>query len=122
MRKAKKRVLGLCGLSLVAGMTAVAATLPGPKASATGDVTTVTDTLSVRVVGAVPKVDILGIDNGEVIVVPTQSFTVEYENVDELTVVLTHTDLDGNVTEYTLDETVPDYYPGSEDYTVNFVK
>lgn len=100
-------------------MTVFAATLPVPGASATSSVT---DTISVRVVGSVPDVNILGIDNGEVITVPNQFFKVEYENVDTISVILEHVDLDGNVTTYTLDEFVPDYEPGTEEYNLHFIK
>lgn len=119
MRKTQKRILGISGLCLVAAMTVFAATLPVPGAAATSGVT---DTIKVRVVGSVPDVNILGIENGEIITSPSQFFTVEYENVETVSVVLEHTDLDGTVTPYTLDEFVPDYEPGAEEYNVLFIK
>ena len=122
MKKTRKKILGVSGLVLVIAVTVVAAMLPGPGASATDEVTSVTDTIQVRVVGSVPRVDITGIDNNEIIVTPNQTFTVDYENVETMRVTLTHTALDGTVTEYELDSFVPDYYPGSEYYEVNFIK
>ncbi len=122
MKKTRKKILGLSGLVLVIALTVVAAMLPDPGASAADGTTSVTDIINVRVVGAVPRVDIVGIDNGETIIVPNQTFTVEYENVDTMEVLLTHTALDGTVTEYGLDSFVPDYYPGSTDYEINFIK
>lgn len=122
MKRTRKKILGISGLVLVVAVTIVAAMLPGPEASAADDVTGVEDTIQVRVVGAVPRVDITGIDNNEVIVVPNQTFTVDYENVETMKVILTHTALDGTVTEYELDSFVPNYYPGSEYYEVNFIK
>ena len=56
MKKTKKRVLGLLGLVLVIITTIFAAFLPGPEASAEGGITSVTDTISVRVVGSVPDI------------------------------------------------------------------
>ncbi|MBR3052294.1 hypothetical protein IKG60_01580 [Candidatus Saccharibacteria bacterium] len=119
MKKTQKKILGISGLCLVVVITILAAILPVPGASATESVT---DTIQVRVVGSVPDVNILGIDNGEVITVPNQSFTVTYENVADVTVTLEHTDLDGNTTTYLLDELTPDYYAGSEEYDVHFVE
>lgn len=120
MKKTQKRVLGFLGLASVVAVTAVAAYLPGPEASAT---TSVTDTITVRVVGSVPNVTITSIDNGEVITTPRQNFAVNYENVEKLTVKLTHIDLDGNETTYVLDnDRDVDYQPGTEVYNINFVK
>ena len=119
MKKTQKKVLGLLGLVLVVAITVIAAVLPGPEASATASVT---DTISVRVVGSVPNVTILGIDNGEIITSPNQTFTVEYENSNIVTVTLKHIDLDGETHTYLLDEKEVDYYPGSETYNIHFVK
>lgn len=121
MKRTYKKIFGFCGLLLVAAMTILAAFLPVPKTQA-AEVTTVTDTIQVRVVGSVPKVDILGIDNGEIITSPHQSFTVNYENSHTVEVTLKHTDVDGNVNFYPLDMIDADYYPGTENYNLRFIK
>ena len=56
MKKTQKKVLGLLGLTTVGVMTAVAATMPGPVASA---ISNLTDTITVRVVSDAPNVDVL---------------------------------------------------------------
>lgn len=121
MKKHTKKVLGYLGLALVATTTAVAIVLPGPDTSAASQ-TSVTDTVTVRVVGSVPNVTILGIDNREIITVPEQAFTLNYENSETVTVSLRHTDLEGNVQNYELDSFTADYNPGSESYNIYFIK
>lgn len=111
MKKTKKRVLGLLGLTLVAITTIFAAFLPGPGASAEGGITTVTDTISVRVVGSQPAVRIIGLDEKEV-VYPDQPFSVEYENIYDASVTLTYTNQEGETTTYDLGGFVPDYNNG----------
>ena len=118
MKKTHKKVFGFLGLLSVAAVTAVAAFLPTPSTQAT--TTTVTDTISVKVVGTTPSVDIEGIDNGEIITAPTQTFTIYYENVDKVTVDLQHTDLGGATTYYTLDTIDASYDAGARDYVVYF--
>lgn len=94
MKKTKKRVLGLLGLVLVIITTIFAAFLPGPEASAEGGITSVTDTISVRVVGSVP--DILNVKpiNGSVFIYPDQDLSFDYENVEYLTITIHYTDKD----------------------------
>lgn len=121
MKRTHKKIFGFCGLLLVVAMTVFAAFLPGPNTKAADDVTSVTDTIKVRVVGSVPRVDIIGINNGEVITVPRQSFTMDYENSHTVKLTLRHTDLDGNVQEKTLDIIDADYYAGSETYNIRFI-
>lgn len=113
MKKAKKQCLGFFGLSLVVAMTVIAANLPSPKALAVS--TTVTD-ITVRVVGSVPDVNILGITSGEAYVDAERDFSVDYENVETMTVSLDYTDIDGNVKTTVLDELTPDYIAGAETY------
>ena len=117
MRKTHKKVLGLLGLVLVVATTVFAATLPGPEASAVTN--SVTDTITVRVVGAVPDVNIKNIENGEVLVAPLKSFGIDYENVDTVTVTLQYTDKDGVVHTYPIDSLVPDYVAGSGEYNLD---
>ena len=94
MKKTKKRVLGLLGLALVIITTIFAAFLPNPEASAEGGITSVTDTISVRVVGSVP--DILNIKpvSGSVFIYPDQDLSFDYENVEYLTITIYYTDKD----------------------------
>lgn len=94
MKKTKKRVLGLLGLALVVITTIFAAFLPSPEASAEGGITSVTDTISVRVVGSVP--DILNIKpvSGSVFIYPDQDLSFDYENVEYLTITIYYTDKD----------------------------
>ena len=94
MKKTKKRVLGLLGLVLVVVTTIFAAFLPGPEVSAEGGAATVTDTISVRVVGSQP--DILNIkpESGSIFVYPDQNLSFDYENVEYLTITIFYTDKD----------------------------
>lgn len=100
MRKTHKRILGLLGLVLVAVATIFAAFLPGPQASA---VSGVTDTITIRVVSGGPVVEIVDPSSGEIITDAGQTIKVEYQNVDQVTITLTYTDLDGAEQTMTLD-------------------
>ena len=120
MKRTHKKVAGFLGLLVVVAITAIAAFLPTPKTQAA--VTTVTDTLTVRVVNNTPNVDIVGIDSGEIIVVPRQSFVAQWQNAQTVTVKMTHTDLDGNSREYLLDTIDADFYDGQEEYNIQFIK
>lgn len=118
MKKTKKRVLGLLGLVLVIITTIFAAFLPGPEASAEGSITSVTDTISVRVVGSVP--DILNVKpiNGSVFIYPDQDLSFDYENVEYLTITIRYTDKDDvehiiPLLEKDDPESFVDYIPGS---------
>lgn len=118
MKKTKKRVLGLLGLVLVIITTIFAAFLPGPEASAEGGITSVTDTISVRVVGSVP--DVLNVKpiNGSVFIYPDQDLSFDYENVEYLTITIRYTDKDDvehiiPLLEKDDPESFVDYIPGS---------
>lgn len=118
MKKTKKRVLGLLGLVLVIITTIFAAFLPGPEASAEGGITSVTDTISVRVVGSVP--DILNVKpiNGSVFIYPDQDLSFDYENVEYLTITIRYTDKDDvehiiPLLEKDDPESFVDYVPGT---------
>ena len=114
MKKTQKKVFGLLGLSLVAGMTAVAATLPAPEASAA--TSSITDTLVVRVVGDEPEVRVTPTHNdvtyGPIVVDPIYWATVSYQDLNKLSIKLVHTDRDGNDHTYNLGTTEPDYIAG----------
>lgn len=118
MKKTKKRVLGLLGLALVIITTIFAAFLPNPEASAEGGITSVTDTISVRVVGSVP--DVLNVKpiNGSVFIYPDQDLSFDYENVEYLTITIRYTDKDGvehviPLLEKDDPESFVDYIPGT---------
>ena len=121
MTKTHKKIFGFLGLLTVVAVTAVAILMPTANTSA-ADTTSVTDTIVVKVTNGGPDVNILGINNGEYIVVPQQQFTAEYSNVELVTVSLEHTDLAGAVTNYDIDSFDAGYAAGSKDYTVNFIK
>lgn len=116
MKKTQKRVFGLLGLSLVAGMTAVAATIPSPGASATST-SSVTDTLVIRVVGDSPDVNISrtydGVTYGDVVVDPIYWLVVDYTDINKLELNLAHTDASDAVHNYKLSAPTPDYDPGT---------
>ena len=117
MKKQHKRILGLLGLVLVAVATIFAAFLPGPQASA---VSGVTDTIKIRVVNGGPVVDILDPTSGEIITEAGQPIKVEYQNVNQVTVTLTYTDLEGAEQTMVLDTFNADYAPtGNYEKTFN---
>lgn len=99
MRKTQKKVFGLLGLSLVAGMTVAAAALPNPGASA---VTSMTDTITVRVVGTEVEVTVepkytyidaegetVVIEYGEAVDKPEYLVTISYQDIETLKSTLT---------------------------------
>lgn len=117
MKKKTKKIFGFIGLALVVGITAVACSLPSPKATAAQSLT---DTIQVRVVGNAPDVRFNNIENRDIIVYPWQSFSVEYENVANYTLTLTYTDMDGNTTSNVIDSQFVDYATGAKDYIITF--
>ena len=92
MKKTKKIILGFSGLALVATMTIVAALLPNPSASA---ISTVTDTITVRVIGNAPSAEIANPTSGETFVSSDQTININYENVATLDLVVKFTDRNG---------------------------
>lgn len=112
MKKTKKRILGLLGLILVAIITIFAAFLPGSETSAVG-ATSVTDTITVRVVGSVPDINITSPSNNSVFIVPDLNFSFNYENVGDVLVKVKYTDKDGILYDYTLAEFDANYDPGT---------
>ena len=119
MKQTQKKILGYLGLIVVAVMTCAAILIPDAGVSAAS---TVTDTLEVRVVGAAPSVDIIGINEGSVYINPERPFVVEYENAARLTLTLKYTDLDGNTTTELLDDTAVESAVGDIGYELNFVE
>ena len=114
MKKTQKNLLGLFGLFLVIVTTVFAAYLPNPAASAASSVT---DTVTVRVISPVGDITINGIESGSIFVDSEHDVNVDYASVNHLTIVLKHVDKDGIEHEYILaDET---YDSSSGDYPIN---
>ena len=116
MKKTHKKAIGVFGLVLVAAMTFVAAGIKTPGASAVG--ASATDTITVRVIGDVPKVNFD--DPGEKVdtVDPNQSFKIDYENVESIEVKLDYTNTAGVTTTFVLSDPSdpaynPNFAPGS---------
>lgn len=113
MKRTRKKVMGFFGLFIVALMTITAAVIPSPGVSA---LSTLTDTITVRVVGSVPNVDVAGITNGEVTISKKPPFIVNYENVGSYRVTVKYTNKDGVATSYLLDEVEVDGAVGTKNY------
>lgn len=123
MKKTQKRVFGLFGLVFVIAVTIFAAFLPVPKTQAADQTT---DTLTVRVVGSTPAVNISGIASGSVLTSASQEVSIDYENIENLLAVLKFTDVNGNVYEQTIiDSSVGDkpvsYVAGTSDVSFNLI-
>lgn len=97
MKRTHKRMLGFLGLSSVAAVTVVAATMPTPGVLATAS-PSVTDTITVRVVGQSPDAEITAPRDGSSVTKPTQPLAVDYENINSITIYLNYIDEDGNET------------------------
>ena len=111
MKKTHKKILGFFGLGIVAAMTAVAVVLPSPGVSA---LSSVTDTVVIRVVGEAPDVGIDGVESGTVTINPDKTLSITYENVGRVRVQLTYKSLvDGTETVFDLADEMVDYNPGS---------
>ena len=97
MKNTQKRMLGFLGLSSVAAMTVVAASMPTPGVLATAS-PSATDTITVRVVGNTPDADIISPVDGTAVTNPNQKLIVNYENLKSITVKLEYIDGDGHST------------------------
>ena len=97
MKRQKKRLLGFFGLSIVAIMTVVAATIPGPGTSA---LTSVTDTIQITVVGDVPSVKFKDPDHSITTTDPTHTLLIGHENVDVVKVKIKRKGEDSVIGEY----------------------
>lgn len=117
MKKAKKQLLGLFGLSFVATMTVAAANIPPQEALATS---TISDTFTVRVIGTVPDVNIRGIQNEAVFVNTSHAFSIDYENVATVKIRVTYTN-DRNIssTRTILERTFTENKVGVLDYNIS---
>ena len=100
MRKTQKRIFGGFGLLIVMAMTAVAAMMPGPEVLAANSVT---DTVTVRVIGESPNAKF---DKPEENIVTTNDnvdFIFDYENATSVRMALSYTNKDDetqNIPEY----------------------
>lgn len=94
MKKIQKRFLGYSGLALLTAVTVYAAFLPNPNASA---VSSVTDIITVRVIGNTPSAEIITPASGETTVYSDWPININYENVKTLDVTLEYKDRDGNI-------------------------
>ena len=102
MKKTHKKILGFAGLAVVAATTAVAVALPGPEASAATS-SSMTDNISVRVVGHSPEITILAPPSGSTSSNPEQEVKFDYQGVSNVVVKIEYTDLDGVKTTATID-------------------
>lgn len=92
MKKTQKNLLGLSGLALVISVTVFAAFLPNPDASA---VSSVTDTITVRVIGSSPAAEIVDPVSGTVTVKSDLPININYEHTSVLNVYIEYTDKTG---------------------------
>ena len=116
MKKHQKTILGFVGLGSVAALTTFAASLPSPEAVAT---TSVTDTITVRVVGDSPAVTITSPANSAVFVSPNQIFSYNYENINSADIIITRTDANGEKHTYTAVKKTYDYEASSDSLNLN---
>lgn len=100
MRKTHKKILGFLSLGLVAAMTVFAATLPTPGAKATS--TSITDTITVTVLGGIPTVTIEDPDDGAIYYTPTQAVNIDYQRTASIKIVGTYTDANNVTTSFDL--------------------
>ena len=116
MKRRTKQVFGILGLAGITAMTAYAAVLPNPEASAT---TQVTDTIQVRVVGSEPEI-VATTTEGAQITDPLYDFKVAYENVGPITVTVINRDANGElVSETVIWQADADYVAGEKDFALN---
>ncbi len=118
MNKHQKNFLGILGLILVIATTVFAMLMPSPKTSAT--TSSVTDTITVRVVGATPRVDFQDFDSGSVLMTPENNFLISYENVETVTITVRYIDLNGveHTYEYPDSPIDANYEPGTYDLSM----
>lgn len=116
MEKTQKKIFGFFGLVLVVAMTFIAASLPSSETSA---ISTVTDTLTVRVVSSSSDVNLTSPESGMVTTSAEQTFRLNYANVNNVTLLLTKTNLDGTTQTSTLATYDVDYGTGEKTYDIN---
>ncbi len=109
MKQTHKKVVGFLGLGAVVAMTAVAAMIPAPN---TGAVTTMTDSITVRVVENSPNSRITSPTDGAELVSPGAEIAFEYENAETVTITLEYTNVSGATQTFTLGEIDADFNAG----------
>lgn len=111
MRKTQKRILGLFGLLVVAAMTITAAIMPDMRASA---VSSITDTVQIRVVGSVPDAKFTKPEENIITTANKQTYGFSYENVTDVRLAITYVGEDGvlNLPNYKVYHN-PDHNPGT---------
>lgn len=120
MKKKTKYFLGILGLSVVAALTSVAVNLPSPDAIATSSIT---DTITVRVVSSDASVDITNPPKDAIYTEPNQKLNFNYANVDEIEVTLYFTDSNNLQHEFLLDKfNKLDYQPGEKELPLDLAK
>lgn len=115
MKRAHKKVLGLFGLGAVVATTVFAASLPGPEAAA---IESVTDTVTLTVIGSSPDVNITGISSNSITLSPNQPFGVNYNDVETVNVVIKYKNKDDVETVVDFDTIDAGFQPGSKDYVL----
>ena len=117
MRKTHKNILGFAGLGLVAAVTTVAAALPSPGVSA---VSSVTDTIQVRVIPAESDISISS-SFGPEVHSPDYNFDVLYSGITDIKVELVNKDGAGNIIfgPVELWHIDADWDPGSKNFPLN---
>ena len=101
MKRTQKRIVGFLGLVGVAAITTVAMMMPAPTTQA---VSTMTDTINVRVVSDTTRVAITSPADGSEFVSPNQVIKYEYESANRITVTLEYTDVNNVKHEYVLED------------------
>jgi hypothetical protein len=94
MKKIQKRFLGYSGLALLTAVTIYAAFLPNPNVSAASSIT---DTITVRVIGNAPSAEVVTPASGETTAHPNWPINIDYENTRTLDVTLEYKDRNGNI-------------------------
>lgn len=94
MKRTNKKLFGFLGLTAVAAITTFAVFLPTPEAQAAGSVT---DYLTVRVVGPEADIEIIRPNDGADFVNPNQTIDYDYVGARKVTVTLEYPAPDGTV-------------------------
>ena len=116
MKKTPKKVLGFLGLGLVAVMTFFAAILPNPEALAASSVT---DTITVRVLAGSPDVNIDSPKSGSIFVSPNQSIAFDFSKSDSVLVTMEKKMPSGTPQIYTLYSSSPGQVPGNDSVSLD---
>lgn len=120
MKKKTKNFLGILGLSVVALLTGIAINVPSPDAIATSSIT---DTITVRVVSSDASVGITSPPNNAVFVDPNQKLNFNYANIEDLVITLYVTDANNIQHEYPIYSRGDlDYQPGEEEILLDLTE